>query len=659
MRRKQFYTLSAFWKTGMERRLTRGLGHPGFVVLLLLVGACASRGPGADEPCSQYSVDERGFEFKPQLANVEVEWFEEWTSRYGEALPEPLPPQENWQHPILSNRYAGTMHEDSFASDVSHFPGPIPSNTKVGYFHVLEKGKRLSGMAPLFTFLDDDTVVTISFGRDAATLLVIDISGPPPRIIDSVDIPGRGYKMRQVAGSKGRRAVFRDTSGGAYSYLDATGHVYVPGANDTIIRIPIRDRRVVKDEMVYLNLNVAVQEGTIVEEILDKKPKENKLTAIMPDAEGRVWFTSKFGVVGVIDTLGEKTEEGCPKIYAAAIQLFAVEQKARQLFAPLPEGAEEFFADAKKAAEEQDIEKFPEIRARFRELFLGKSDFAEQIQNSFSVGPDGVYIVSNIALYKLRFNADTKKIELDPSWKPTYAKGDLVYDNDHKIKPGHLNDGSGTTPTVVGDRFVAIVDNGPESVHLNVFRQDDGALVSKLPLFDPGKGAVENSVVAYRDHLIVGNTYGYFDPFKENETAGGIMRFDFDAAKGTYVEREGWPAAGHIDGKTATPKLSTPRGLIYVYNREDELTNGHHDWVLTAIDFRTGWRVFKIKGYFDKGEFDDSVSRIVERAALGKGNYDRKVFNNIWGTFTFGPDNTVYLGAYRGFLRFWSDDEMP
>ena len=59
------------------------------------------------------------------------------------------------------------------------------------------------------------------------------------------------------------------------------------------------------------------------------------------------------------------------------------------------------------------------------------------------------------------------------------------------------------------------------------------------------------------------------------------------------------------------------------------------------------------------GVLPESVSRIVERAALGKGNYDRKVFNNIWGTFTFGPENTVYLGAYRGFLRFWSDDEMP
>jgi len=643
----------------MEHRARPCLVHPGLTLVLLFACACASRGPGADEPCSTYSVGDKGFKFKPQLAHVEGKWFEEWTSRYGETLPEPLPPQVNWQHPILSDRYAGTMHEDSFASDVSHFPGPVPSNTKVGYFHVLEKGKRLSGMAPLFTFLDDQTVVTISFGRDAATLLLIDISTPPPRIVDSVVIPGRGYKMRQVAGTKGRLAVFRDTSGGAYSYLDSSGDVYVPGANDTIIRIPIRNRRVVRDEMVYLNLGIAVQKGTIVEEILDKKPKDNKLTAIMPDADGRVWFTSKYGVVGVIDSVGEKTEDGCPKIYAAAIQLFAIEAKIRQLFDPLPEGAEEFLEEAREASADQDIEKFPEIRERFRKMFLGKSNLTEQIQNSFPAGPDGVYIVSNVALYKLRFNADTNKIELDPDWAETYAKGDLVYDNDRKIKPGHLNDGSGTTPTLIGDRFVAIVDNGAESVHLNVFRQDDGALVSKLPLFEPGKGAVENSVVAYNDHLVVGNTYGYVDPFKENDTAGGIMRFDYDAAASTYVKREGWPAAGHIDAKTATPKLSTSRGLIYVYQREEELTNGHHDWVLTAIDFRTGWRVFSIKGYFNKGEFDDSVSRIVERASLGKGNYDRKVFNNIWGTFTFGPDNTVYLGAYRGFLRFWSDDEMP
>ncbi len=82
-----------------------------------------------------------------------------------------------------------------------------------------------------------------------------------------------------------------------------------------------------------------------------------------------------------------------------------------------------------------------------------------------------------------------------------------------------------------------------------------------------------------------------------------------------------------------------------------------HDQAPRIVDAKPRSKV-RVRGS-NEGEFDDNVTRIVQRAALGKGNYDRKVFNNIWGTFTFGPDNTVYLGAYRGFLRFWSDDEMP
>ena len=91
-----------------QRADRRRPSQPSLLLLLLLACACASRGPGADEPCSQYSVDDRGFKFKPQLANVEVEWFKEWTSRFGETLPEPLPPQENWQHPDCS-QYHGII----------------------------------------------------------------------------------------------------------------------------------------------------------------------------------------------------------------------------------------------------------------------------------------------------------------------------------------------------------------------------------------------------------------------------------------------------------------------------------------------------------------------------------------------------------------------
>jgi len=41
--------------------------------------------------------------------------------------------------------------------------------------------------------------------------------------------------------------------------------------------------------------------------------------------------------------------------------------------------------------------------------------------------------------------------------------------------------------------------------------------------------------------------------------------------------------------------------------------------------------------------------------ALGNKHYDQKVFNNIWATYTFGPNNSIYIGAYRGFLKFSSD----
>ena len=95
--------------------------------------------------------------------------------------------------------------------------------------------------------------------------------------------------------------------------------------------------------------------------------------------------------------------------------------------------------------------------------------------------------------------------------------------------------------------------------------------------------------------------------------------------------------------------------MMYVYNRADQEEKGHYDWQLTGIDFRTGRRVFYSKLFFDKGDFDDNINFILKAGSLGNKNYDRKVFNNIWGTFTFGPDNSFYLGTYRGFIRISSD----
>jgi len=54
-------------------------------------------------------------------------------------------------------------------------------------------------------------------------------------------------------------------------------------------------------------------------------------------------------------------------------------------------------------------------------------------------------------------------------------------------------------------------------------------------------------------------------------------------------------------------------------------------------------------------EFDDNINFLMKAFALGNKNYDQKVFNNIWATYTFGPNNSIYIGAYRGFSKFSSD----
>jgi hypothetical protein len=232
----------------------------------------------------------------------------------------------------------------------------------------------------------------------------------------------------------------------------------------------------------------------------------------------------------------------------------------------------------------------------------------------------------------------------------------LIYDNDLSIKPGHLNNGGGTTPTLMDTRFVAIGDNDTSQINMCIYDQETGELVFRHKLFEDGASACENSIVAYKDSYVIANTYGYVDPFKTNDTAGGIMRFDYNASEGKFEVNESWPAAGLFDPKTATPKLSAGNGLIYVYNRSDKDFDGHNDWQLTAVDFRTGYRVFYIRPYFEKKQFDDNIGLIMKASSVGKKNYEQKVFNNIWATYAFGPNNSIYIGAYRGFLKFSSED---
>ncbi len=604
--------------------------------------------------CMPFENVEIDFQAETKFVNVEADWYPSWIEyNQGKVVyPNALDPLTKWKHPYMKDNLPSAMHEDSYASDISNLQGPVPENATVQYFQVKEKGEEFSGMCPSFAFVDEYTMVTLSFGRTNTTLLLIDIRDTI-RVLDALRIPGRGHKAMELASKKARMALFRNTSGGAYFFLSKDNEVLIPGPEYSIFYIPIKDKRFERSKMMSYDILEEIENGDLLVEGLSANEGRNKLTAVMPDANGNIWYTSKMGVIGVIDlknfNKGDYSEKGiCPSTYSFYIGEFGLLRKIEHFFGKKYERLEdvEFYREGMS-----DVE----YRNEYRKFFMMDPETREEIQNSFSIGPDGVYIVSNIAIYKFTFNDETKKIELDPQWQKTFHEtGDQIYPNDGTQKKGQLNDGSGTTPTLLDDRFVIIADNDSQQINLNIYSQQDGSLVNRLNLFVKDSSACENSVVAYRNSLFIGNTFNYVDPFDFNDTPGGIDRFDYNEQSGKFERVDNWPAE-HIDAKTATPKMSTETGVIYVYNREEESEDGHNDWQLTAVDFETGRKVFYVRPEFGKGEFDENISFLLKSFSLGLKNYDQKVFNNIWATYTFGPNNSIYIGAYRGFLKFSSD----
>ena len=243
----------------------------------------------------------------------------------------------------------------------------------------------------------------------------------------------------------------------------------------------------------------------------------------------------------------------------------------------------------------------------------------EEIENSFAVDKDGVYIVSDKRMYRFGMKADgTPKV----TWKVTYKNSGIH-------KPSQVDAGSGTTPTIMQGGLVSITDNA-DPMNVVVYRtaarlkRGQQRKVCEMPVFKKGAGATENSIITAGRSMIVENNYGYQDPFGPTSgalTEPGVTRIDMNA-KGTGCKKV-WTSKERAP--TVVPKLSTSTGLMYLYTR-DEDPNGSQPWFWTAIDFRTGKTVWK------------------QFAGTGL-NY-----NNNYAGLAIGPDRTAYLGTIGGII---------
>lgn len=244
----------------------------------------------------------------------------------------------------------------------------------------------------------------------------------------------------------------------------------------------------------------------------------------------------------------------------------------------------------------------------------------EPIGNSFAVDEQGgVYIVTDEALY--RFQAGPRG-KVRTVWRKRYP-------NIGERKPGQTQAGSGTTPTLMGRRYVAITDNAdPMSVRVYQRTRDPRGrrLVCSRAVFEKGAGATDQSLIATRRSIVVENNYGYSGvgaTMNGATTTPGLERVDLDRdGRGCRTIWRSEEIAPSV-----VPKLSLGAGLVYTYTKpeRDDSTDA---WYLTAVDF------------------DNGKTRWSRLAGTGFG------YNNNFAPVTIGPGGTAYVGVLGGLTRF-------
>ena len=245
----------------------------------------------------------------------------------------------------------------------------------------------------------------------------------------------------------------------------------------------------------------------------------------------------------------------------------------------------------------------------------------EEIENSFAVGRNSAYIVSDKRMY--RFAAA-------PGGRPRIV-WQVRYRNSGIVKPSQVDAGSGTTPTIMTGGYVAITDNA-DPMNVVVYRTarhlpaGTRRTVCEVPVFHKGASATENSLITAGRSLIVENNYGYQDPFGPSSgvvTKPGFARVDL-GPRGAGC-RKVWTNSTER-APTVVPKLSTKTGLIYTYTRDPD-PSGAEPYFWTAINFHTG--------------------RTVWKRYAGSG----LPYNNNYAGLAIGRHGTAYLGVTGGILK--------
>jgi hypothetical protein len=215
----------------------------------------------------------------------------------------------------------------------------------------------------------------------------------------------------------------------------------------------------------------------------------------------------------------------------------------------------------------------------------------EIIENSFAVGEEGVFMLTDRALYRMRVDAQNR-IAVD--WRREYDRGSAP-------KAGHITRGSGTSVTLAGtpeEGLVAVTDNAEPQIHLELYRRTTGEKVCSLPLFEAGKSGTDLSPLAFEHAGADGRGNGHFSVMVENnyghhvfplpDAHPGIARIDaVRQGDGSFRCAQVWQTT---EKGIAGAKLALQSGLLYMYINDTSPALGNY---FAAIDFHSGSTVYR------------------------------------------------------------------
>jgi hypothetical protein len=491
----------------------------------------------------------------------------------------PLAPNAIADHPGLNQRGHSGMHGDAYNSDTHPYAGPTGTDLSVDS---ADMSKLIGGQCGNTLFTADGTLISYcaDFAKSAVYAMTRDATGFKKVAAEYV-LPNR-----ESSASGDIATIMNDTSGGAYFHIDNQDRMVLADADNNLQIFALQPNNVAGSlytkrfvQIAKLDLDVGIPSVTLP----DNTQQQPDITNVMPDwaNDGLYWFVTREGHVGTVDASSGSV---------------------------LP-------ADV-------HIVQLP----------------GEEIQNAMAMDANGVYIVSDYAMYHFERGANGEPVQ---AWRQTYDRGSAP-------KPGQINQGSGTTPTLMGehDDLVAITDNADAASNIVVYRRqaafenNTNAPVCTIPVFnDPQqangdgtfKSASDNSLIGYHDSMIVENNYGYTIPTANNWTAPGIWRVDItrdanSVATGCSVVWKNNTEAS----QTVVPKLSLGTGLVYIYTREAITTGAPKEkteaYYFGAVNFSDGKMAFKV--------------------LTGTG----RSYNNNYSPITIAPDGTAYVGTFAGIV---------